>query len=113
MHVSQLKTGLKVKIDIKEGMEVVGGEDFQGFVTAFFGNKPKIQQWMRDYNLFEIVKIDNMASGIFDSGEVWCFVVIKPVIIGDITEEDFSYKDENGDLIHTITIENFLLEVDE
>tara|TARA_B100001123_G_scaffold315296_1_gene352929 strand:+ start:129 stop:335 length:207 start_codon:yes stop_codon:yes gene_type:complete len=53
MHVSQLKTGLKVKIDIKEGMEVIGGEDLEGFVTAFFGNKPKIQQWMKDYNLFE------------------------------------------------------------
>lgn len=98
-------------------MAVVGGNLPEEFVLKFFGNKPKIQQWMKNYNLFEIIEIDSKASGVFDSGEKWQFVVIKPVLVGGIKEEDFSYEDVDEDgnpiTISTITIENFLLEVDE
>lgn len=117
MHISQLKTGLKVKIDIKEGMKVLGTDTPEDFVSQFFGNKPNIQKWMKEYNLFEITKIDNMAGGIFNSGESWQFVVMKPVLLGGITEEDFSYEteDEEGNSItlSNITIENYFLEVNE
>lgn len=117
MHVSQLKTGLKVKINIEKGMEITETKNPEEFVSRFFGDKPEIQKWMKEHNLFEIVKVDNMAAGVLTSGERWQFVLIKPILVGDITENCFSYEteNENGDLIiiSTVTIENILLEINE